>query len=152
MKIDYYEILRDNMVNVLRDVLKIIEKDGLKQGHHLYISFKTGKKNAVLPNWLKDKFPKEMTIIIQYEYWNFQVLDDNFKITLSFDDIKSNLVIPFNSVISFADPYANFGLRLIEDKKKYRQARNSSQVSENNEKELSKSNIIKFNEFKKKLR
>ena len=57
-----------------------------------------------------------MTIVIQYEYWNYDVANDHFTITLSFSDIKTDLMIPFSSVISFADPYANFGLKLIQEK------------------------------------
>ena len=57
-----------------------------------------------------------MTIVIQYEYWNYDVANDHFTITLSFNDIKTDLIVPFSSVISFADPYANFGLKLIQDK------------------------------------
>ena len=115
MKIDYSKILQDNMLNVLRDVLKNIEKNGLGESHHLYITFKTNNKNVIMPNWLKDKFPNEMTIVIQYEYWNFKLFKNYFKITLSFNNIKSNLEIPFKSVISFADPYANFGLKLFDE-------------------------------------
>ena len=71
-------------------------------------------KKVIIPQWLLDKFPSEMTIVIQYEYWNYEVTNDHFKITLSFNDIKTDLIIPFSSVISFADPYANFGLKLIQ--------------------------------------
>ena len=67
---------------------------------------------VIMPKWLFDKFPIEMTIVIQHEYWNFKVSKDNFKITLSFNNIKSDLCIPYKSVTSFADPYTNFGLKL----------------------------------------
>ena len=103
------------MINVFRDVLKIVEKNGFKEGHHLYITFKTDDEDVIIPDWLKEKFPDKMTIIMQHEYWNFKVAKDNLNITLSFNDIKSNIKIPFDSVISFADPYANFGLKLINN-------------------------------------
>ena len=70
MKINYYKILRKNMINVFRDVLNDIKKNGLQEGHHLYITFKTDGENITMPVWLKDKFPSKMTIVIQYEYWN----------------------------------------------------------------------------------
>ena len=101
------------MINVLKDVLINIKKNGLQEGHHLYITFKTNDKKVIIPQWLLDKFPSEMTIVIQHEYWNYNVTNDHFKITLSFNDIKTDLIVPFSSVISFADPYANFGLKLI---------------------------------------
>ena len=108
MKIDYSKILKNNMINVFKDALKVVEKNGFKEGHHLYITFKTNNEDVIIPFWLKKKFPNEMTIIIQYEYWNFKVEKNNFNITHSFNNIKSDLKIPFNSVISFADPYSNF--------------------------------------------
>ena len=83
-------------------------------------TFKTIFEGVIVPDWLREKFPNEMTIIIQYEYWNFKLAKSNFKITLSFNNIRSDLTIPFDSVISFADPYANFGLKLnsiVESKK-----------------------------------
>ena len=149
MKIDYSKILQDNMLNVLRDVLKNIEKNGLGESHHLYITFKTNNKNVIMPNWLKDKFPNEMTIVIQYEYWNFKLFKNYFKITLSFNNIKSNLEIPFKSIISFADPYANFGLKLFKDKKNYKLITESLKKTNNKKIESKQNNIIEFNKFKK---
>ena len=115
MKIKYSQILKKNMINVLKDVLLEIEKNDLKEGHHLYITFKTNNNNVLLPKWLKSKYPKEMTIVLQHEYWNLKVLEKKFEISLSINNIKANLSIPFKSIISFADPYANFGL-IIDNK------------------------------------
>ena len=112
MKINYPKILKKNMTNVLKDVLHEIENNGIKEGHSLYITFNTNKNNVILPKWLNKKNPKEMTIVIQHEYWNLKVLEDKFEILLSFNDVKVNLIVPFESIISFADPYANFGLRI----------------------------------------
>ena len=87
-----------------------------------------------------------MTIVIQHEYWNFKVAKDNFKITLSFNNIKSDLCIPYKSVTSFADPYTNFGLKLNSfeesNEKKYKK---KTAVIKN------KNNIIDLIKYKKKL-
>ena len=115
MKINYSEILKKNMRNVFKEVLLDIETNGLKEGNHLYITFKTTNSKIKIPNWLKEKHPREMTIVIQYEYWNFKVKKNSFNIGLSFNNIKTDLDIPFDCVISFVDPYANFGLRLIQE-------------------------------------
>ena len=115
MKINYTAILNKNMINAFKDVLLDIKKNGLQENHHLYITFQTNNSKVRIPKWLKDKYVNEMTIVIQYEYWNFEIKKDSFTIGLSFEDIKSDLEIPFFSVISFADPYANFGLRLIPE-------------------------------------
>ena len=148
MKINYSKILKNNMINVLRDVLTNVKKNGLQEGHHLYITFKTNEKKVIIPQWLLDKFPSEMTIVIQYEYWNYEVANDHFKITLSFNDIKTDLMIPFSSVISFADPYANFGLKLIQNKAMDSENKNKTKQKLKNKEYSTKNNIIKLNKFR----
>ena len=150
MKINYSQILKKNMLNVFRDVLKNIEVNDLQEGHRLYITFQTDVKKVVIPDWLKAKHPKEMTIIIQYEYWNFKVKNDSFNICLSFNDIKADITVPFDAVISFADPYANFGLKLINEEinKKLsdkKPKRKKTVIKKNKDKD----NIIEFQKFKK---
>ena len=150
MKINYSQILKKNMLNVFRDVLKNIEVNDLQEGHHLYITFQTDVKKVVIPDWLKAKHPKEMTIIIQYEYWNFKVKNDSFNIGLSFNDIKADITVPFDAVISFADPYANFGLKLINEEinKKLsdkKPKRKKTVIKKNKDRD----NIIEFQKFEK---
>ena len=148
MKINYSKILKKNMINVLKDVLTNIKKNGLQEGHHLYITFKTNEKKVTIPQWLLEKFPSEMTIVIQYEYWNYEVTNDHFKITLSFNDIKTDLIIPFSSVISFADPYANFGLKLIQDKTTFNKDSNKPRKQLKTKKNSKKNNVIDLNKFR----
>ena len=148
MKINYLKILRKNMINVLKDVLTNIKNNGLQEGHHLYITFKTYDKKVIIPQWLLDKFPSEMTIVIQHEYWNYNVTNDHFKITLSFNDIKTDLIVPFSSVISFADPYANFGLKLIQDKVIDNKNTNKTKQKLKNTEYSKKGNIIELNKFR----
>ena len=126
---NYTKILRNNMLNVFREVLLNISKNGLQEDHHLYITFDTNNAKVEIPKWLKEKHPQEMTIVIQYEYWNFIIKKNLFNIGLSFNNIKTNLTIPYDSVISFADPYAKFGLNLAKEE-------------ENKEKIKSKTNKI----------
>ena len=150
MKIHYSQILKKNMLNVFRDVLKNIEVNDLQEGHHLYITFQTDVKKVVIPDWLKAKHPKEMTIIIQYEYWNFKVKNDSFNIGLSFNDINGDITVPFNAVISFADPYANFGLKLInEEINKKLSNKKPKRKKTIIKKDKDKDNIIEFQKFKK---
>ena len=140
MKINYSKILKKNMKNVLIEILKHIEKHGLNEDHHLYLTFET--KNNDLPQWLKQKFKEQMTIVIQYEYWNLKVNKNNFNITLSFNDAKVDLNISFDTIISFADPYANFGLKLKNEK--------NGKIEKNNKlKNKPEDNILIFNKYKK---
>ena len=140
--IDYQKILKQNMINVLKDVLLNIKKNGLSNLNQLYITFLTNHKNVKIPNWLLDKYPVEITIVIQYEYYDLKINKESFDVTLSFNDVMTSLQIGYDSVISFADPSANFGLKLLtkESNKKVK-----------NKIIKSKDNVINFTNFKKKL-
>ena len=141
--IEYQKILDKNMLNVLKDILKNIRDNGLSNNNHLYITFLTNHKNVELPNWLKQNYPQEMTIIIQYEYCDLEINKNNFSITLSFGDIKTNLKINYSAIISFADPSANFGLIL----KKSKIQKEVNKKLENNKSK--KNNVINFSNYKK---
>ena len=141
--IEYQKILDKNMVNVFKDILINIKDNGLSNNNHLYITFFTNHKNVEIPNWLKQKYPEEMTIIIQYEYYDLRINRNNFSISLSFNDIKASLKIDYNSIISFADPSANFGLILQKNKtqKKFKKNLESKKSKEDN--------VINFSNYKK---
>ena len=141
--IEYQKILDKNMLNVFKDILSNIRDNGLSGNNHLYITFLTNHKDVKLPNWLKQKYPQEMTIIIQYEYYNLEINKNYFSITLSFGDIKTNLKINYNAIVSFADPSANFGLILQKNKIQ----KKVNKKIEN--KKLSMDNVINFSNFKK---
>ena len=141
--IEYQKILDKNMLNVFKDILTYIRDNGLSDNNHLYITFSTNHKNVELPNWLKQKYPEEMTIVIQYEYNDLEINKNNFSISLSFNDIKTYLKIDYNSIISFADPSANFGLILQKNKI---QKKNNKKIEK---KKSNKNNVINFSNFKK---
>lgn len=140
--IEYQNILNKNMLNVLKDILKHIQINGLSNNNHLYITFLTNHKKVKLPNWLKKKYTEEMTIIIQYEYYDLELNKDNFSITLSFNDIKTKLKIGYDSIISFADPSSNFGL-ILKNKSKIIEKKESKKI------QSKKDNVIDFANFKK---
>ena len=148
MKINYIKIFERNLQNILRDVLKIVSKEGLKLNHHLYINIDTTNKKVIIPSWLKKKYPKEITIIIQYEYRNLKVLENYFSINLSFDDISCDLKIPFNSIISFADPASNFGLQLISKEKKLEKLSDKIRIKKNKNSKK-KNKIINLDNYRK---
>ena len=140
--IKYQEILNKNLKKTFIDILKYIEKNGLEGENHLYITFVTSHSLVSIPNWLLKKYPNEMTIVIQYEYFNFTVNKNNFKIGLSFNDVKANLIIGYDAIVSFADPYANFGLRL--EQKTTNEFKNKI-----NSKKQNSNNVIDFTNYKK---
>ena len=141
--IDYQKILNQNMLNVLKDILKNIKENGLNNNNHLYITFLTNHKNVELPNWIKQKYPEEMTIVIQYEYYDLEISENNFSISLSFSNIKTYLKIDYNAIVSFADPSANFGLILQKNKIQKKVKKNLK----NNKSE--KNNVIHFSNYTK---
>ena len=141
--INYQKILNENMLNVLKDILRNIKIFGLSNNNHLYITFATDHAKTEIPNWIQENYPKEMTIVIQYEYYDLQINKNDFLITLSFNDINATLKINYDSIISFADPSANFGLRLKKNK-------NEKDIRKIKKIESKKSNIINFSNFKKK--
>ena len=141
--IEYQKILDKNMLNVFKDILTIIKDKGLLNNNHLYVTFFTNHENVKLPNWLKQKYPDEMTIVIQHEYYDLEINENNFSISLSFSDIKTNIKIDYNSIISFADPSANFGL--ILQKNKIQKKVNKKKENKN----PIKNNVINFSNFKK---
>tara|TARA_B100000886_G_C20324652_1_gene449680 strand:- start:480 stop:911 length:432 start_codon:yes stop_codon:yes gene_type:complete len=141
--IEYQKILDKNMLNVLKDVLRNIKNHGLNGGNHLYITFLTNQNKVIIPSWLKKKYPEEMTIVIQYEYYDIEVNKNYFSINLSFDNIKTNLQIGYDSIISFADPSANFGL--ILKKRKIKKKFNKDSHIKNKETD----NVINFENYKK---
>ncbi len=141
--IDYQKILNQNMLNVLKDILKNIKENGLNNNNHLYITFLTNHKNVELPNWIKQKYPEEMTIVVQYEYYDLEISENNFSISLSFSNIKTYLKIDYNAIVSFADPSANFGLILQKNKIQKKVKKNLK----NNKSE--KNNVIHFSNYTK---
>ena len=141
MTINYKKIMNANIINILKDVLKIIDKEGIVNGHHLYITFMTNHPKVVIPSWLKEKYPNEITIIIQYEYYNLKIFKNYFSITLSFNNIKADLKIDYDAIISFADPQANFGLKIKDNENLQKNVRKLRKSKKNN--------VIDFNNYKK---
>ena len=141
--IEYQKILDRNILNVLKEILKKIQNDGLINNNHLYITFLTNHKSNDLPKWIKQKYPEEMTVLIQYEYYELKLNKNDFSIILSFNNVKTKLTICYDSILSFADPSANFGLILQKNKIQ-------KKVSKKIENKTSKNNnVINFSNFKK---
>ena len=147
--IDYQLILNKNLLNVLIEILKEVEKNGLLGNNHIYITFKTNNQKTLIPDWLLKKYPDEMTIVIQHEYYHLSVNKNDFNIGLSFNNEKSDLKISFDSITSFADPSANFGLNYQFNKSDKEILKKKKKYLTNKEKEYDASNVINFSNFKK---
>jgi hypothetical protein len=107
-----YDLLaQEALRGVVRASLRKIVKTGLPGDHHFYIAFDTRYPGVRLSERLDKKYPREMTIVLQHQYWNLQVREDEFEVELSFDNIPEKLVIPFNAIKGFLDPHVQFGLQ-----------------------------------------
>jgi hypothetical protein len=107
-----YDLLaQEALRGVVRASLRKVMKSGLPGEHHFYIAFDTRYPGVRLSERLDQKYPREMTIVLQHQYWNLQVRDDEFEVELSFDNIPEKLVVPFNAIKGFLDPYVQFGLQ-----------------------------------------
>jgi uncharacterized protein len=113
--INYAQMMQKAMQSLMIDVLKKISKNGLPGNHHYFISFDTKFEGVVVADWIKERYPEEMTIVIQHWFDNLEVNANNFSITLNFGDNPENLTIPWNSISTFVDPSVEFGLRFEDE-------------------------------------
>jgi uncharacterized protein len=107
-----YDLLaQDALRGVIQRVLAHVQRDGLPGEHHLYIAFDTRAPGVLISKRLKEQYPEEMTIVLQYQFWDLLVSNDRFEVKLSFSNIPERLVVPFNAVKVFYDPSVQFGLQ-----------------------------------------
>jgi uncharacterized protein len=110
--IPYDEIVQEALRDVVGRVLSTIEKGGvLPGGHHFYITFRTRMPGVEIPKHLAQRFPDEMTIVIQHRFWDLKVGSDYFTVGLSFGGVPATLRVPFAAVTDFVDPAVDFSLK-----------------------------------------
>lgn len=112
--IDYEALQQDALRGIVRAALHKIAATGLPGEHHFYISFLTQAPGVVLSKRLKEKYPHEMTIVLQHRFWDLIVSDDRFEVKLTFDGVPERLVVPFTAIKVFIDPSVQFGLQFEE--------------------------------------
>lgn len=106
-----YDILaQEALRGVMRKVLMEVARTGLPGNHHFFITFLTGAPGVRISTRLRERYPEQMTIVLQFQYWDLKVTDTGFEVGLSFSDIPERLEIPFSAVRGFYDPSVNFEL------------------------------------------
>ena len=110
-KLDYKKMVNDALRQVVLRTLRSVAEDGLPPGHHLYISFLTALPETKISAELKQQFPDEMTIVLQNQFWDLAVTNEDFSVTLNFNKIPHELIIPTKALTGFADPLAEFTLQ-----------------------------------------
>ena len=113
-EIDYEALAQSAMRGIVRTVLARVAKSGLPGEHHFYIAFKTGAPGVVLSKRLKERYPEEMTVVLQHRFWDLLVNDVRFEVKLTFDSIPERLVVPFAAIKVFFDPSVPYGLQFDE--------------------------------------
>src|SRR5471030_1683004 len=110
----YYRMVENALRGVVRQAISIAAADGLPGGHHFYVTFKTAAPGVEISDHLHVKYPDEMTIVIEHQFWDLTVAAEGFAITLSFNNRPERLSIPFAAITAFADPSVKFGLQFQE--------------------------------------
>ena len=110
-ELNYGRMMQRAMQGLMAEALGVVAQHGLPGDHHFYITFLTNHPGVELPDWLRQRFPDEMVVVLQYEFQGLSVTQDKFSVTLSFNNRLATIVVPFEAVSQFADPSAEFGLR-----------------------------------------
>ena len=151
--IPYDEIVQEALRDVVGRVLREVEQSGgLPGGHHFYITFKTRMAGVSIPKHLVERFPDEMTIVIQHRFWDLKVEDQAFSVGLSFGGVPSTLFVPFAAVTDFVDPAVDFSLKFqangaVDAPEEHDEAENDTPVAEPAE---DGSNVVSVDFTKKK--
>lgn len=109
--IDYGKLMHEAMRGLIQQVLTRIAAEGLPGKHHFFITFDTAHPDAELADWLSDRYPNDMTIVLEHWFENLTVTDEGFSVTLNFGDNPEPLYVPYDAIRTFVDPSVEFGLR-----------------------------------------
>lgn len=109
--IDYGNLMHRAMRGLIQEVLSDVAERGLPGQHHFFITFDTMHPDVEMADWLSDRYPEEMTIVMQHWFDNLEVTDEGFSVTLNFGDTPEPLYVPYDAIRTFVDPSVEFGLR-----------------------------------------
>jgi len=109
--IDYGNLMHRAMRGLIQDVLNDVAENGLPGEHHFFITFDTMHPDVEIADWLSDRYPDEMTVVMQHWFDNLDVTNEGFSVTLNFGDSPEPLYIPYDAIRTFVDPSVEFGLR-----------------------------------------
>ncbi len=110
-RVEYGRLVEDALRGVVRKVLADLAAGEIGAPHHYYITLSTRHPQVRMPDYLRERYPNEITIVLQHQYWDLEVGEDAFAVTLSFNDVPERLTVPFRAIRIFADPSAEFGLQ-----------------------------------------
>ena len=147
--IDYGKRINIALLQVIREILQDLSKSKISSNHCFYITFNTTHKNVVVSDKLKKEYPKQMTIILQNQFWDLVVNKDSFNVTLSFNRVKEVLKIPFESIKRFNDPFVKFSLELEIRQSTLESTKKNNKKSIINKKDEESKKIVSLENFRK---
>ena len=146
--LNYENMVERALRSVVIDALVQASEFGLPGTHHLYITFATDASEVEIPDRLREKFPEEMTIVLQHQFWDLTINDHKFSVILSFNGKKKNISVPFNSITSFSDPSVGFSLQFKKDLLKEKKISSNKLIEKKNQK--FKAEIFSLDAFRSK--
>jgi hypothetical protein len=147
--IDYGTLMHRAMRGLIQTVLADVARDGLPGAHHFFITFDTTYPGVELADWLRERYPTEMTVVIQHWFENLTVTDDHFTITLNFGNQPEPMVIPFDAVRTFVDPSVEFGLRFETQDSDDDEDEDDIEVQEEPEGPRPEAQVVSLDQFRK---
>ena len=151
-EIDYGNLMHNAMRSLIQDVLTEVKNNGLPGEHHFFITFDTNHAGVEMASWLKDRYPTEITVVMQHWYDDLEVKDDGFSVTLNFGDTPEHLVIPYEAILTFVDPSVEFGLRFETNEEDEDTDEQKPTVSEENNQDDTKKEtgqVVSLDNFRK---
>lgn len=144
--------------DVVRETVETVARDGLPGDHHFYITFLTKFPGVQVPDYLRKQYPDEMTIVLQYQFFGLRLEDDCIMVTLSFNNIKEDLIVPIDAITTFADPSVNFALQFQnasdgsdgEDSESTEDGDKDKESGKDKEKDEKRGEVISLDKFRKK--
>ena len=149
----YDKMVEKALRSVVKQALSEVVKDGLSDEHHFYITFFTDHNGVKIPGYLKDRYPGEMTIVLQHQFYDLEVDDEKFSVMLSFNNVPERLTIPLSAITIFADPSVNFALQfqpLNENEEEEIHFDAEDIEAEKDEKSKKKGEVVSLDSFRKK--
>ena len=153
--LDYGSLMHRAMRGLIFNVLEQVRDHGLPGNHHFFITFDTTHPDVQLADWLKDRYPEEMTVVIQHWFDNLVVREDGFSITLNFGDQPEPIQIPFDAIQTFVDPSVEFGLRfenqdMDEDEEEADETEPSAEATETADEEpRQEAEVVSLDQFRR---
>lgn len=147
--IDYGNLMHRAMRGLIQSVLNDVAEHGLPGAHHFFITFDTRHPGVILADWLRERYPTEMTIVIQHWFENLAVTDEGFSITLNFGNNPEPMVIPFDALRTFVDPSVEFGLRFETQDEDEEDDEDQTDIEVEEEPERRDAEIVSLDQFRK---